>query len=1228
MKNLENFKNADSLKLHLASPEEIKTWSYGEVTKPETINYRTFKAEKEGLFDERIFGPRKMYECQCGKYKGIRYKGVVCDKCGVEVENNKVRRERLGHIDLAAPVFHIWYLKGMPSILSTLLAVPAKHLESVIYYSSYIVLDIDEEAKTRVLSELEVELKGAKEKIKIEIQKEKEFLQKEYEGLTKSIEDAKELKKFDKKFKKELAAIEKSEEKTLQNEIDRIAITKRKINFLEQYSTISDIDFYDIENYLAEFVKCDTGAEAILEILESLDLVDLAVKTREQLDRNKGQNKIKISRRLKLIESFRRSKVEPSSMALKILPVLPPEARPIVPIDGGRFASSDLNDLYRRIINRNNRLKRLIAISAPKIILKNEKRMLQEAVDGLIDSKKARKPSLSIRGSKELKSLTQHIAGKTGRFRQNLLGKRVDFSGRSVITVNPELKVDECGLPKKMAIELFKPFILRDLLMRGLAPNLRSAKIMIDERKAIVYDILDKVVLERPVMLNRPPTLHRLGFLGFKVVLVEGNAIQIHPAICPGFNADFDGDQMAVHVPLTDAAVKEVREKIISTNNFLKPSTGEFVNFIGRDMPIGLYEMTIIDGDTPKSEKVYTFEDVKIAYEYKKLSLTQPIYVINRKNEIDEKIVTTAGRVFINASLPEDYPYLNDILSKKTLKKMNIEIYRRYGKEETANFIDNMKDFGFGQVTKSGFSISILDIKQLENRDSIIEEALEKEFSIEDSYMEGLLTEEESAEAKKKIWRETSQDLTEKTFSNIEESNPVKVIVNSGGAKAGESYIGQIAGVFGNLPDSDGQIMGFPLLSNYRKGTSALEFFTLCKSSRKGLVDKGLRTADAGYLTRRLHDAAQNIIISEDDCNTKEGIVLNTKHETNLIDFYSRLEGRVSLNDIKDGEKILVAQNEIFTKANIATIQEAGITEVILRSPITCSSKHGICQKCYGTDLTTQEFIAIGTAAGVIAAQAIGEPGTQLTMRTFYSAGGAGGDITSGLPRVEEIFEARSPKAQALMSDVKGKVKLLEEKGKRKIVIRPISNDDNQEEIVYKVAESAEILVKDGDLVIPGTELSLGYLDLKDLLSVVGAKDTQRYIIEQIQKVYSSQGVEVDDKHIEIIVRQMFNKVEVVDSGDTSLLAGEVVLKSAFNTENEKIAVEGGNLAKAKVVLLGITRTAITTDSFLASASFEQTSKVLTMSSIKGEEDYLRGLKENVIIGGLLPVGSNVKKDK
>ncbi len=1140
MLDLHNF---DRIRIGLASPDQILHWSSGEVKKPETINYRTLKPERDGLFCERIFGPTRDWECHCGKYKRVRYKGVVCDRCGVEVTRSKVRRERLGHIKLAAPVSHIWYFKGIPSRMGLLLDMSPRALEKVLYFVSYIVID---------------------------------------PGDTSLI-------------KKQL---------------------------------LTETEYREYRDKYGGSFKAGMGAEAIKDLLAEINLAEMHRELRQELKEVSGQRKIRAIRRLEVTEAFKKSRNNPDWMILDVIPVIPPELRPMVQLDGGRFATSDLNDLYRRVINRNNRLKRLLDLGAPDIIVRNEKRMLQEAVDALIDNGR-RGRAVTGSGNRPLKSLSDMLKGKQGRFRQNLLGKRVDYSGRSVIVVGPHLRIHQCGLPKEMALELFKPFVMKKLVNGGHAHNIKSAKRMVERVKPEVWDVLEDVIREHPVLLNRAPTLHRLGIQAFEPVLVEGRAIQIHPMVCTAYNADFDGDQMAVHVPLSAEAQAEARLLMLSAHNILNPKDGKPVTIPTQDMVLGCYYLTMartreeLDGKVDKTQYCFKDENEAImAYDNKVVTLHMPVKIRRSGGGLLE---TTVGRIIFNQALPEELKYFNEVADKKAMGKIVSKCYQKLGFAATSELLDGLKYLGYRYATQAGVTIAVSDIKIPGKKKELLAHAEGRVEKVEAQYRRGLITEDERYRKVTGIWRETTESVTEALVESLNKFNPVYMMANSG-ARGNIQQIRQLAGMRGLMADPSGRIIDLPIKANFREGLTVLEYFISTHGARKGLADTALRTADSGYLTRRLVDVSQDVIVREEDCGTDEGIeVSEIRDGTEVIEpFGDRIVGRVALVDIVQPEtgEVLVKANDTIQEEDADKILEAGIEKIRIRSAFTCRTRSGVCINCYGRNLATGLRVDIGEAVGIIAAQSIGEPGTQLTMRTFHTGGVAGEDITQGLPRVEELFEARKPKGLAIISEVEGKVQVKEVKGRLEI---DVTRSDG-ERASYQVPFGARIKVRDGDSVIAGQELTEGSVNPHDLLRIKGPGGVQVYLLQEVQKVYRMQGVDINDKHIEVMIRQMMRKKRVDESGDTDMLPGVLVDKFDFEKENEKTIAAGGEPAKSTEVLLGITKASLATDSFLSAASFQETTRVLTEAAIKGKLDPLLGLKENVIIGKLVPAGTGMSR--
>ncbi|MGI6603660.1 MAG: DNA-directed RNA polymerase subunit beta' [bacterium] len=1130
--------NFDRIRIGLASPDQIRAWSSGEVKKPETINYRTLKPEREGLFCEKIFGPTKDWECHCGKYKRIRYKGIVCDRCGVEVTRSKVRRERMGHIELAAPVSHIWYFKGIPSRMGLILDMSPRALEKVLYFASYVVTDPGE-----------------------------------------------------------------------------TPLMKKQILSESEYREARD-------KYGARFAA-GMGAEVVKLLLEEIDLDQLAAELRQELKDVSGQRKIRAIRRLEVVEAFRKSGNRPEWMILDVIPVIPPELRPMVQLDGGRFATSDLNDLYRRVINRNNRLKRLLELQAPDIIVRNEKRMLQEAVDALIDNGRRGRP-VTGPGNRALKSLSDMLKGKQGRFRQNLLGKRVDYSGRSVIVVGPNLKLHQCGLPKEMALELFKPFVMKKLVSEGLANNIKSAKRMVERVREEVWDVLEEVISEHPVLLNRAPTLHRLGIQAFEPVLVEGRAIQIHPLVCSAYNADFDGDQMAVHVPLSAEAQSEARILMLSAYNLLSPANGKPLAVPTQDMVIGCYYLTSIqEGAKGAGRDFVSVDEALMAYDAGDLALQAPIKV-----RIDgESVDTTLGRLIFIQALPEGMRYhLNEAVDKKGLGKLVAECYHRYGIETTGEMLDRIKALGFHFATRAGITISISDIEVPSDKARILSAAENEVEEIEQQYRHGLITAEERYQQVIDVWNNAIEGVTKALVENMDKFNPVFMMANSG-ARGNIQQIRQLAGMRGLMADPSGRIIDLPIRSNFREGLTVLEYFISTHGARKGLADTALRTADSGYLTRRLVDVAQDVIVREHDCGTSEGLEVSDMLDGNEViqSLYDRILGRVAVEDIVHPEtgEVLVAAGDGIDETAAEAIIKAGMKKVKIRTVLTCDSKVGVCAKCYGRSPATGRLVETGEAVGIVAAQSIGEPGTQLTMRTFHTGGVAGDDITQGLPRVEEVFEARKPKGQAIISEIDGVVRIGMNRGRREATV---VNEETGEAHSYLLPYGARLHITDGDRVAAGDPLTEGPVNPHELLRVKGIEAVEEYLLQEVQRVYRFQGVEINDKHIEIIVRQMLRKVKIEDPGDTDLLLGSLVDVQAFEDENARVLEAGGEPATARPTLLGITKASLATESFLSAASFQETTRVLTEAAIKGKVDPLVGLKENVIIGKLIPAGTGIAR--
>ena len=1169
------------MKIGLASSEKIRSWSYGEVKKPETINYRTLKPEKDGLFCERIFGPQKDWECHCGKYKRVRYKGVVCDRCGVEVTKSKVRRERMAHIELAAPVSHIWYFKGIPSRMGLVLDMSPRALEEILYFAAYVVTDSGDTP-------------------------------------------------------------------------------------LEKKQLLSEKEYRELYGKYGNTFKAEMGAEAVRKLLQDIDLEAEVLELKEELKTVQGQRRTRAIRRLEVMEAFRHSGNKPEWMVLDVLPVIPPEIRPMVQLDGGRFATSDLNDLYRRVINRNNRLKRLLDLGAPSIIVQNEKRMLQEAVDALIDNGRRGRP-VTGPGNRPLKSLSHMLKGKQGRFRQNLLGKRVDYSGRSVIVVGPSLKMYQCGLPKEMALELFKPFIMKELVNRNIAHNIKSAKRKIERVHPEVWDVLEEVIKEHPVLLNRAPTLHRLGIQAFEPTLVEGRAIRLHPLVCTAYNADFDGDQMAVHVPLSAEAQAEARILMLAAQNILNPKDGKPVVTPSQDMVLGNYYLTLeIAGDVGEGKVFKDASEAFIAYQnghvhlhsrvaIKASSLNNPTFTEEQNEKL---LMTTVGKLIFNEIIPSSFPYINEPtrqnleietpdkyfidkgqdvneaiqnaeivppFKKGILGDIIAEVFKKYHIAETSKMLDRLKDLGFKYSTKAGMTVGISDIVVLAEKEELLEEAQKKVDQVLKQFKRGLITDEERYSRVISIWSDVKDVIQDKLMASLDNTNPIYMMSDSG-ARGNPSNFTQLAGMRGLMANPAGRIIELPIRSSFREGLTVLEYFISTHGARKGLADTALKTADSGYLTRRLVDVAQDVIVRESDCGTDRGLkVTELSVGAEVVEpLIDRLVGRTAFEDIVHPEtgKIMVHANEIISEDQAKEVVNAGIEEVMIRSVFTCNTKHGVCKKCYGRNLATGANVEVGEAVGIIAAQSIGEPGTQLTMRTFHTGGVAGDDITQGLPRIQELFEARNPKGQAVISEFDGYIQEVREtKDKREIIV-----ENDVESVAYTVPYNARLKVTKGDEVIAGQELTEGSIDPKELLRVQGVEGVQAYLLREVQRVYRMQGVEIGDKHVEVMVRQMLRKIKVLESGDTDVLPGTLIDVHQFKEVNNEILLEGKEPAVGEPVLLGITKASLETDSFLSAASFQETTRVLTDAAIKGKTDELLGLKENVIIGKLIPAGTGMQR--
>jgi DNA-directed RNA polymerase subunit beta' len=1380
-----DLKNFSALRISLASPEQIRSWSYGEVLKPETINYRRLRPEKDGLFCEAIFGPTKDWQCYCGKYKNVRYKGIICDKCGVEVTRSSVRRERMGHIELAAPVAHVWYARRTPNYLSLLLNISRRNLDRTLYFAQYVITEVDEEARQRAIRRLDEE-----------VEREQSRLQKTTEEAIQAIENRRDeesqaleadqnavLEQLDGDLDAKTEDIMR-EAKSLQSWLERdigkparepvvftpsgtvilpqgdviaqehmsqlneavqahlseiqidvqdeknrnLAISEGQVSDarhaaareietlrsklaqqlealssaaelrLDELKSLASLQFFGESRYRelkgrwGQVFKAGMGAEAFYDLLAAMELDTMAKELWYEVRTTRSkQRRKKAVKRLRVVESLRESGNRPEWMILTVLPVIPPDLRPMVQLDGGRFATSDLNDLYRRVINRNNRLKRLLELGAPDVIVRNEKRMLQEAVDSLIDNSRRGK-AMSRRGRRELKSLSDMLKGKKGRFRRNLLGKRVDYSGRSVIVIGPDLKLQQCGLPKSMALELYRPFVIAQLVERNYANNVKGAKRIIERERPEVWEVLEEVIRERPVLLNRAPTLHRLGIQAFEPVLVEGKAIHIHPLVCAAFNADFDGDQMAVHVPLSKRAVEEARQLMLSTRNLMLPASGEPVVGPTKDMVMGCYYLTMEqEGRKGEGMTFIDIDETMLAYSLGKVELHSRIKLLNpystpiQDRASTQLIETTVGRALFNDILPDEIRYVNETLDKGRLKRLVARCYQKMGMEITAEVVDRIKNIGFKYATRSGVSIAVGDLTVPEEKQQIIQDTEDMVQEVDRQYRRGLLTEDEQYTRTIELWSRAKDDVTEVVASSLNPAGPIRIMAESGSTKGGYQPISQLAGMRGLMADPSGRIISMPIISNFREGLSSLEYFISTHGARKGLADTALRTADAGYLTRRLVDVAQDIIINNHDCGTQSGIWLRKADNVGGQTLAERIVGRVATGKAIHPEtgEILVDIGELISEDQAEAIEAAGITEAYVRSPMTCQLRHGICALCYGRDLGRGKLVEIGTAVGIMAAQSIGEPGTQLTLRTFHTGGVAhGGDITHGLPRVEELFEARKhPKGEAEMADITGRVEIRREDGVRvaSIVHTELMRDeytvpanwalkvqDQQEleegqliaqrgdkqiiavhggrvvcddadglvtvvyevrdERKYKIPSAARLLIDDGARVEAGQQLTEGTKNPLHILRILGREATQGYLVREIQKVYRSQGVPINDKHFEVIIRKMLSKVQITASGDTELLPGELIDRAIFAEANRTATAAGGQPARATPVLLGVTKVALNTDSFLSAASFQHTIKVLAQAAIQGKQDNLLGLKENVILGKRIPAGTGFRR--
>ncbi len=1199
-----NVNEFSAIKLKVASPEDILKWSFGEVTKPETINYRTQRPEKDGLFSERIFGPTKDWECYCGKYRRIRYKGVVCDKCGVEVTRAVVRRERMGHIELAAPVAHIWFFRNLPSKISLFLGVQLPKLEKVIYYAAYIVTKVNEANQKRALSEIESEFKSRKKNADVEGV--------DPEALKSAMSDVK-------------------------KQIENIAVGQ----------VLSESEYHSLSQRFGDVFEAGIGAAAIRKILEQIDLKKFVAEVKKDIEKNKDESvkEARSLRRLKMATAMMKHKMRPEWMIMTQLPVLPPDLRPMVALDGGRYATSDLNDLYRRVINRNNRLKKLMELHAPEVIVINEKRMLQEAVDSLIDNS-ARVGSQQLSSQRRpLRSLADMLKGKQGRFRQNLLGKRVDYSARSVIVVGPHLKLSQCGLPKKMALELFRPFVISEIIGRGLAHNVKNSNRLIEEAGPEIWAILEEVIRGRKVLLNRAPTLHRLGIQAFEPLLTEDMAIQLHPMVCPAFNADFDGDQMAVHLPLSEDAQKEAGEIMLSARNLLKPATGEPIAVPHQDIVLGVYYLTRINPEAKGKGKVFSSRtEAMLAFDAGFVAINAPIVIYENSSrsegearskgatgQASEKLETSVGRVIFNSALPSDFPFVNQQLNKKALLKVVSQIVRQYGTESAPECLDNIKRIGFEYATHSGITWGMDDLRAPKEKEALMADAEKAVQTVREQYENGFLTETERHSRIVSIWTEVKNKIAKVVPTSLDANGSMYSIIDSG-ARGSWAQATQVVGIKGLVQNSRSETIELPIKASYKEGLNALEYFIATHGARKGTTDTALKTAAAGYLTRRLVDVAQDTVIREDDCRTKEGITIFRKDGLEFGHMFGdRLFSRTLVEDVKEGRKVLVKAGEIIDRKTADLIDaNAEITEVRVKSPITCKTLYGICAACYGYDLGKNKPIEKGEAVGVVAAQSIGEPGTQLTMRTFHVGGVAGADITHGLPRVVEVFEVRPPKGKAFLAEEDGVVNDVEVRDLLKVVkIRPLggkSSGGKDKLVEYPIPNTSEVLVKAGDEVKRGDRLCVGNLDLRELFEIQGREAVEREVVRAVQQIYMSEGAPISNKHLEIIVRQMFSRVKIKDAGDTDFVAGEIIEKSRFLEHNRLMKKAGKTPAKAKQLLLGITKVALSTESFLSAASFQETARVLINAAVDGKVDVLRGLKENVIIGRSIPVGANYMK--
>ncbi len=1243
----------DELRIGLATADQIREWSHGEVKKPETINYRTLKPERDGLFCEKVFGPTRDWECYCGKYKRVRFKGIICERCGVEVTRSNVRRERMGHIELAAPVTHIWYFKGVPSRLGYLLDIAPKDLEKVIYFAAYMITEVDDEARHRDLPSLEAKVEAERKQIaklgesalaKRTTKLEEDLAKLEEEGSALDV-----TKRVRAGADKELRALRSRTAR----ELDRLDAVWSRFKTLKVQDLEGDEVLYrEMKSRFGKYFKGYMGAEAIKHRLETFDVTAESENLRNTIQTGKGQRKTRALKRLKVVSAFLDGTNSPMGMVLDCCPVIPPDLRPMVQLDGGRFATSDLNDLYRRVINRNNRLKRLLDLGAPEIIVNNEKRMLQESVDSLFDNGRRGRP-VTGPGNRPLKSLSDMLKGKQGRFRQNLLGKRVDYSGRSVIVVGPQLKLHQCGLPKQMALELFKPFVMKRLTDLGLAQNIKAAKRMVERQKSAVWDVLEEVIKEHPVLLNRAPTLHRLGIQAFEPQLIEGKAIQLHPLVCAAFNADFDGDQMAVHLPLSAEAQAEARLLMLSSNNILKPADGHPVTLPSHEMIIGMYFLTQElhglkgEGQTFSSpaEAIMAFDqgdlDLRARCRIKMTDIVAPRNLVEPRLETDGAIVldTTLGQVVFNEALPEDYPFINFHVGKKQVGALINDLAAHWPRPVTIQTLDNLKDLGFHWGTRSGVTVSIGDVQTPSNKPELMLAYEAKAAKIDKLYDRGAVTEEERRQELIQIWTDATAELTDAMEKNFTKTNPIYMMVNSG-ARGNMTQMRQIAAMRGLVANPKGEIIARPIKSNFKEGLTVLEYFISTHGGRKGQADTALRTADSGYLTRRLVDVSQDVIIREEDCGTERGLLKalarpNADGELVMADnvessVYSRY---LAVDAVDEQGEVIAEAGSVISPSVARRMLAAGIRQVKVRSVLTCESITGACAKCYGHSLATGKQVDVGEAVGIQAAQSIGEPGTQLTMRTFHTGGVAGDDITQGLPRVVELFEARVPKGKAPIAEADGRIKIEDsDKGRKLTIVR----DDGQPDVEYIIPRRARLefedskrvrhSIRDGDQVKLGSQLTAGTIDPHDVLRVQGVRKVQEHLVYEVQKVYATQGAPIHDKHIEIIIRQMLRRVTVIESGDTTMMPGELVDRQRYESSNRSAVESGGRAAEGRPVLMGITKASLATDSWLSAASFQETTKVLTDAAIHGRSDVLVGLKENVILGKLIPAGTGLER--